>query len=544
MWAIRILNGQSAGHIYQLKPGKNRIGRSADCDIQINEPGISKEHATIDVLSDKVFITDLKSSNGTFLNGVKLQNGLIKPGDKFSMHNILFDFVAVEVKRAPAAQTQYQMVPTQNVSHFSRQNSTDQDFSNEGQYSQNEQEHQEDPNPLADLQRMDLNSRLSRFVDLSLMPAIYRLIEIFEFRFVIFAFGGVFILLVTVLSMIPMNQITSESILIESRRRAITVARSMAVANEKMLRTNEVSSYSTDLVVKEEGITDVYIISKDGQIIAPAERVGDNPKETGFIQKLKSVNQEFSAELNKNEIAAAVPILSYDSQLQQNMAKAYVVVIYNMGSLSFDDGRAFSLFIQTLSMALILGFILFFMLYKLVEYPLAHLHKTLNLAMQEGHDLAESKIKFPILHQLLVSINSLLNRSRTNAISEGGGVDINQLIGDYSNMVNMMGFPAILLDKNRQIVTANNVFAQLLGTSGVQLFGQAISSIPDQALQKNIIDLYKQATLQGLQSFNDRIEISGHNFIVSCQGFYAGDVTPTLFVVTISPEENAQGGAA
>ena len=164
--------------------------------------------------------------------------------------------------------------------------------------------------------------------------------------------------------------------------------------------------------------------------------------------------------------------------------------------------------------------------------------------MQEGHDLAESKIKFPVLHQLLVSINSLLNRSRTNAMHEGGGVDINQLIGDYSSMVNMMGFPAILLDKNRQIITANNVFAQLLGTSGAQLFGQSISGIPDQALQKNIIDLYKQASVQGLQSFNDRIEISGHNFIVSCQGFYAGDVTPTLFVVTISPDENAQGGAA
>lgn len=541
MWAIRILNGQSAGHIYQLKPGKNRIGRSTDCDIQINEPGISKEHATIDVLSDKVFITDLRSSNGTFLNGIKLQNGLIKPGDKFSMHNILFDFVAVEVKRAPATSSQYQLITTQNAS---TQNSAGPEYQNEVQYNQGEQAPEQDPNPVADLQRMDLNSRLTRFVDLSLMPAIYRLIEIFEFKFVIFAFGGVFVLLVTVLSMIPMNQITSESILIESRRRAITVARSMAVANEKMLRTNEVSSYSTDLIVKEEGITDVYIISKDGQIIAPAERVGDNPKETGFIQKLKSVNQEFSAELNQNEIAAAVPILSYDSQLQQNMAKAYVVVIYNMGSLSFDDGRAFSLFIQTLTMALILGFILFFMLYKLVEYPLAHLHKTLNLAMQEGHDLAESKIRFPVLHQLLVSINSLLNRSRTNAINEGGGVDINQLIGDYSSMVNMMGFPALLLDKNRQIITANNVFAQLLGTSGAQLFGQPISGIPDQALQKNIIDLYKQASVQGLQSFSDRIEISGHNFIVSCQGLYAGDVTPTLFVVTISPDENAQGGAA
>ena len=82
MWSLKFLTGPQMGQVIQLKNGKNLIGRGDQCDIRISTQGISKEHAEIQVYSDKMMIVDLRSSNGTFVNGIKIQNSLIKLGDK------------------------------------------------------------------------------------------------------------------------------------------------------------------------------------------------------------------------------------------------------------------------------------------------------------------------------------------------------------------------------------------------------------------------------------------------------------------------------
>ena len=44
------------------------IGRNNNCDIQINNLGVSKKHATITRQNGNYYIEDLKSTNGTLLN--------------------------------------------------------------------------------------------------------------------------------------------------------------------------------------------------------------------------------------------------------------------------------------------------------------------------------------------------------------------------------------------------------------------------------------------------------------------------------------------
>ena len=95
MWAVRILNGPLAGQTFNLKMGKNILGRSTQADIKLMIQGISKNHCEIQVFKDKIVLIDMNSSNGTFLNGVKIQNGIIRLGEKFSLHNILMDIVPV-----------------------------------------------------------------------------------------------------------------------------------------------------------------------------------------------------------------------------------------------------------------------------------------------------------------------------------------------------------------------------------------------------------------------------------------------------------------
>jgi hypothetical protein len=54
--------------VFDLAPGENLIGRGADCRVALAERSVSRRHARITV-GEAVTIEDLKSRNGTFVDG-------------------------------------------------------------------------------------------------------------------------------------------------------------------------------------------------------------------------------------------------------------------------------------------------------------------------------------------------------------------------------------------------------------------------------------------------------------------------------------------
>ncbi|MFA4985723.1 MAG: FHA domain-containing protein [Candidatus Brocadiia bacterium] len=82
--------GPEAGNIYRLDKPSYRIGRDAANDIPLNANGVSRRHAMVSTEGDKVFITDLGSTNGTYVNGKKIQQQLLKPGDEIFVGNAVF----------------------------------------------------------------------------------------------------------------------------------------------------------------------------------------------------------------------------------------------------------------------------------------------------------------------------------------------------------------------------------------------------------------------------------------------------------------------
>jgi uncharacterized protein (TIGR01777 family) len=68
-------SGDDAG-LAQPLHGRCLIGRSADCDLAILHPSLSREHAQIDTDGEgRVILTDLGSMNGTVLKGERLVKG-------------------------------------------------------------------------------------------------------------------------------------------------------------------------------------------------------------------------------------------------------------------------------------------------------------------------------------------------------------------------------------------------------------------------------------------------------------------------------------
>ena len=75
MTKLRVMSGASKGQTFDLGDGVYTIGRSPDNDIQILDKTVSRTHLKIFRKKKEYFIEDLKSRNGTFVNGARVQAG-------------------------------------------------------------------------------------------------------------------------------------------------------------------------------------------------------------------------------------------------------------------------------------------------------------------------------------------------------------------------------------------------------------------------------------------------------------------------------------
>jgi Inner membrane component of T3SS, cytoplasmic domain len=68
-WLVA-MNGSQKGEDFRLREGKNTLGSaaSAEVEIKLSDPAVSGKHASISYRDGKFVLTDLDSTNGTFVN--------------------------------------------------------------------------------------------------------------------------------------------------------------------------------------------------------------------------------------------------------------------------------------------------------------------------------------------------------------------------------------------------------------------------------------------------------------------------------------------
>lgn len=79
------------------------LGRALTSDFSVVDPTISRRHAELRVAGDGVQVRDLQSSNGTFVNGVRVAEGVLRPGDQITFGKVVFQLQAQTPERATPA---------------------------------------------------------------------------------------------------------------------------------------------------------------------------------------------------------------------------------------------------------------------------------------------------------------------------------------------------------------------------------------------------------------------------------------------------------
>lgn len=546
------MNGPQAGQSYDLHLGRNLIGRGENCHLRLVSSGVSKEHCEIHVYTDKVMIVDLRSSNGTFINGVKVQNGILRLGDKLSVHDIIFNIIIKQEQKKPeshlslALNSIMQDRPSSSLP-VANEVSPNLPAYNEGRQGveslqQSLRTNEKNASPQAIVkQEITLKEKIQMYIDTVLLPGVYKLAQYVEFQYLILSFVAIFVFIVTFLNMNPALQMVNETIQTEALRKTRSLAKNVAQYNQNFFAQGEYASMNVDFAESEDGIKQVLIVQQaDGMILSPASKAGTTaalPRIKQILSETKSVSM-----MVDNLVISASPMGTYDPVRGEGVIKAFSIVVFDLNSRKIDTGRTISLFMQSLLVAALFGFILYFFMIRLIEFPLHSLNAQIDTALKEKKETTELKYLSVPLQKLVNNINTLLSRAMNNqekAFVPQANKDL-----EFSVMAQSITQPLLFLTADGRIVTGNKNFEQLTLLNVNSILGSHFSSVMDAGLVQNIEYLSGKAKDVPAALHSETMELNQLKCMINCQALLNENSEVAYFMISFSPFESENEGAA
>ncbi len=111
MARLVLLSEGFTGRTYELKVEKTTVGRVSDNAFEIPEASISSHHAEIILKGGEVLVRDLGSTNGSFINGEKIAEAVLKPGQILRLGVIEMRLETGEVPPAKRVFDQTRVIP-------------------------------------------------------------------------------------------------------------------------------------------------------------------------------------------------------------------------------------------------------------------------------------------------------------------------------------------------------------------------------------------------------------------------------------------------
>ncbi|MBI3018563.1 MAG: GGDEF domain-containing protein, partial [Deltaproteobacteria bacterium] len=89
-----LIEGRPLGRKFPLLPPKVCLGRGKKADLSIDDQSVSQVHSEVVIKNQQVFISDLGSTNGTFVNDARITRAtLLKEGDSVRIGTTIFKFL-------------------------------------------------------------------------------------------------------------------------------------------------------------------------------------------------------------------------------------------------------------------------------------------------------------------------------------------------------------------------------------------------------------------------------------------------------------------
>ncbi|MGE0455760.1 MAG: FHA domain-containing protein [Vicinamibacteria bacterium] len=98
-YSLAVLQGPATGQIFPISKPRVVIGRAGGGgDVQIDDAEASRQHAAVEILGDHAIVRDLGSTNGTFVDSLRIQQEVLQNQGEFRIGSHVLMFIVTEVE--------------------------------------------------------------------------------------------------------------------------------------------------------------------------------------------------------------------------------------------------------------------------------------------------------------------------------------------------------------------------------------------------------------------------------------------------------------
>lgn len=538
MYQLTVISGPSRGSVFPLLEGEAMIGRQSGNAIVLSSGKISKQHCQLIADASGVLLRDLGSSNGTFVNGILIKVKRLVPGDRVTVGDI-----TLELTRKSMMALVPQEAPVQgNLVAFSPPQMSGSPVSAAQVPAKAPQ------NPI---------EKLRALIEEKVMPIFYGMLFKNQWRVVIAVIFALYAVGNLVVSLTPILQANRDSILVEAQRRAVFMAKQMAEQNAAILATGQEAKTHTAGADTGDFVRTAYLTDLELRVLAPAKMANQYfvaGPEAVFAKKASTLFKEgrergASTVVADTIVVAVEPVRVYIAASARNTAVAMAVVAID-ASPSIPGFEDLSIvYSETLILTLVLGAILFFVLYRVTLKPFEVLNDDMDRVLKGDLAQVTHEFKWDELNPLWDLIRSALQRAvRTNggAGDLGGGFDqsgasTDEVAAPFKLLGSVASLPVVVCDVQQKVVYMSPLFEEISGIRAEAAVGQELTSLArDQSFGALVTDLFARAPGQG-DGLSEDYDFSGvaYRMHVSAVG-NSGNVTA---YVLVAQRQNAEAAA-
>jgi pSer/pThr/pTyr-binding forkhead associated (FHA) protein len=497
MYKLVVVGGKLRGQEFALKSGDNILGRDSSCDVHFQAEGVSKKHLTITVTEDLLYIQDMGSANGTFLNGKIIKRTTIKGGDKIGLPNAVLQLVHVQEKK---------VIIKKKIANQKEKEESIEDLLGGG--------------PPPD----NMVEKIFWLFKNKIMPIFHGVNQEYEWRILVAVLTAAFALITITLTIFPVLQDSKEILLSEIANRGAHYAEEIGRINATALEQKNLERIDTTFLDSEEGVVSYELFDLEGRIVRPTSRLNEYTNDpfsvqTGIWAKKNRDSRTVKKQLLENgEIGIGKKILSYNSKTGTQEAVGVIAIHFAPRTLAVEASKSSKLYMESLVTSFLVGIIFFGIIYYLTLRPIEEIRYQVEEALRGKRRSVDSKLLFEELGPVRNAINTSLQRIRELQRDESD-VDPNDIESDASYVNTLVEFmqgaqgPIIVLNSNKNLVKLNTQAEDVCGIRLSMAEGMNILDITkERGFAATLIELCDNSANNGGTSQQGHYELQGKQY--------------------------------
>lgn len=517
MYKLVVVGGKLRGQEIVLKSGENILGRDPSVDIPIQVDGVSKKHVSLTVTDDVLYLQDLGSSNGTFVNGKIAKRATLKAGDKIGLPNAVLQVVYLIEKK---------VVVKKKVSSSSMKEDSIDELLAGGT----------PPDSLL--------PKIFWFFRYKVMAPVYVINQEYEWRVLFGILTAIFAIITITLTIFPVLQASKKILVSEISSRGAHYADIVSKLNVQALSNRNWDAIDTRFLEDSgNGIASYELFDLDGRIIRPLSKLNEYTSDSFSVMARewavrKAPNDIFQKFLDNGEIGIGKKISAYNPKTGQSEVVGVLAIHFAPKSLAVEASNSSKAYLESLVTSFLVAIIFYGAVYYLTLRPLEELKYQVEEGLRGKRRNVDSKLLFEELGPVRASINTSLQRIRELS-NQDQDVDPDEVESDESYTNTLMEFMmgahggVMVLNSQKNLVKINTQAEDICGIRQSTSTGMNILDITrEKGFAATLIELCDQSASNQGTCQQGRYELQGKEYSIYINSLIGKDGFAKAFYIT------------